>query len=265
MASKQIFLAMLAIGASFATNVPALAQSAVQTRCVTYVCGQPAPQSHATGPVFTGGYAYRVPATEVGRAAADMSEEGESWQQRNTVDIGEGSSHVTEQRVYRSQTRQRSTRRTHAAQARSNRATRQHRARTHSAAPQRQTRAPARRTVSREHVTQSTSSYRTYENYNPVIDRASMYQSSSVGQTSYVTSWTGRGESWSSGTVTRTSWVAPTEWSWHMAPVAGGPPGAMAQQMCGWGQQIDPHAGPSQSFLCHCPAGWRPPGWQHSY
>jgi hypothetical protein len=265
MALKRILLAAVAIGASLATNVPASAQNAVQTRCLTYVCGQQAHQSQATETTVSGGYAYRVPSTEVGRAAADMSEEGESWQQRNAAGIGEGSSFITEERVHRSQTRQRSTRRTHAAPARSQGATRQHRTRTRAAAPQRRTHASARRPVSRQHVTQSTSSYRTYENYNLVIDRASMYQSSSVGQTSYVTSWTGRGESWSSGTVTRTSWVAPTEWSWHMAPVAGGPPGAMAQQMCGWGHQIDPRAGPSQSFLCHCPAGWRPPGWHHSY
>jgi hypothetical protein len=240
------FPRLLAAAALFGvtlTATPGFAQSACyQVRCASV------PASQAVTPSIAP--AWSLPPSHVGRAAADMHEEGAAWQSANapaeqaTASTGTGvSRHARPARPARHRATAATTRR---ASARSHVSRRSSTTRTRTV--------QASRHVSRTAVQQD---------FNPVVDRAGIYRSTASGASTHLSQWSGRGETWQSGTVT--TWTGPAQWSWQVAPMAGPQGPVMASQMCGWGQQSQSGLAAQPAFLCHCPAGWRPPGWQSQH
>jgi hypothetical protein len=239
------------------------AQSAqAQTRCYQVRC-----TGAQVGPVGnpgvnpSHGYLPPLPTAQSGRDAADMNEEGAAWQRANAPAEAAPAPSATRPRAHprrATSSRRATSARSHPpARARASTQRRAQPARAHArptaahpAATRRAAR-PAARPA--QHPVPA-------RNYNPIVDRASVYQATATGQSTTITQWSGRGESWQSGSVT--TWIAPVQWSWQSAPMAGTYGPVMASQMCGWGQQSTPGQAPQATFLCHCPAGWRPPGWQ---
>ncbi|MCU0882015.1 MAG: hypothetical protein MUF14_05020 [Hyphomonadaceae bacterium] len=223
--------------------------AAAQTRCYQIQCA-PVAVSPAVNPAYgvPGGIHSYAPPAGAGRSAADMDEEGAAWQRANAPAEQASPAAPAARRAQPVRPR--------AAAHTTRRASSMRRPGARRSAVVRAQ--PARRLAGRQ-VHRPAHPPAAVQNFNPVIDRAELYRAGSTGASTHITQWSGRGESWHSGSIT--TWIGPTQWSWQVAPMAGPQGPIMASQMCGWGQQSLPGGAVQPAFLCHCPAGWRPPGW----